>query len=109
MSGAAKIYAGTGRLEVYGRSDSVGADVYGNGGDYLIGGDTGNITYHGGDEASTVEAKLSNITLIGGAGLMTINGGSRDNCRGRCRRHHLPRFWWRSEHRHDDGGVNQPA
>ena len=79
VSGAAQIYAGTGRLEVYGRSDSVGADVYGNGGDYLISGDTGNITYHGGDKASTVEASYHNITLIGGAGLMTINGGSCDN------------------------------
>ena len=82
MSGRAQIYAGTGRLEVYGRSDGVGADVYGNGGNTLIGGDTGNILYHGGREASTVEAELSNITLIGGAGLMTINGGSRDTVMG---------------------------
>lgn len=78
VSGAAQIYAGTGRLEVYGRSNSAGADVYGNGGDYLIAGDTGNITYHGGDKASSVQAALANITLLGGAGLMTINGGSRE-------------------------------
>ena len=78
VSGAANVYAGSGTLSVYGRSDAGGANVYGTDGDYLISGDSGNITYHGGAEASTVEAQLSNITLVGGAGLLTINGGSRD-------------------------------
>ena len=47
-SGAANIHAGTGALAVYGRGQS-GANVWGNGGTYLIGGDTGGITYHGGE------------------------------------------------------------
>ncbi len=75
-SGAANIYAGTGTLEVYGRGQS-GANVWGNGGTYLIGGDTGGITYHGGDLASTVQAILSSITLLGGAGHLTVAAGSR--------------------------------
>jgi Ca2+-binding RTX toxin-like protein len=84
VSGAATVYAGSGRLNVYGRSDYAegGARVYGNGGDYLIGGDTGNITYYGGDKASTVTANLSNITLVGGTGRLTIYGGSRDTVLG---------------------------
>ena len=82
ISGGANVYAGSGSLSVFGRDDGVGANVYGAGGDTLIDGDTGNITYHGGAQASTVEAHLSNITLIGGAGLLTINGGSRDTITG---------------------------
>ncbi|MGI4943852.1 MAG: beta strand repeat-containing protein, partial [Janthinobacterium lividum] len=75
-SGAADIHAGTGALAVYGRGQS-GANVWGNGGTYLISGDTGGITYHGDDQASTVQADLSNITLLGGAGHLTIEAGSR--------------------------------
>ena len=82
VSGAAKVYAGSGTLSVYGHADAGGADVYGQGGDYLISGDSGGITYHGGALASTVEAQLSSITLIGGAGQLTINGGSRDTVTG---------------------------
>jgi hypothetical protein len=78
VSGMANVYAGTGTLSIYGRGDVGGANVYGTNGDYLISGDSGNITYHGGAQASTVEAQLSNITLLGGAGLLTINGGARD-------------------------------
>jgi hypothetical protein len=77
VKGNAEIHAGTGTLAVYGRS-SPGATLYGNGGDYYIGGDTGNIKYYGGDKASTVELHLSNNTLNGGAGLLTVNGGSRE-------------------------------
>ena len=76
-SGAAKIYAGTGQLSVYARSNTVGASVYAAGGSYRIGGDGGNITYYGGDQANTVNLEVSNLTLIGGAGRMTVNGGSR--------------------------------
>jgi hypothetical protein len=72
------VYAGTGSLSIYGRGDTVGGNVYGNGGTYTIAGDSGNIIYHGGAAASTVQAVLSNITLLGGAGRMTVLGGSRD-------------------------------
>ena len=75
-SGAADIHAGTGTLAVYGRGQS-GANVWGNGGAYVIGGDTGGITYHGGDQASTVQADLSYITLLGGGGHLTVAAGSR--------------------------------
>ncbi len=76
LEAGATVYAGTGKLSIYGRSDPGGANVYGNGGTYLIAGDTGNITYHGGALASTVNDQLSNITLLGGAGRMTVLGGS---------------------------------
>ncbi len=72
------VYAGSGQLSIYARADNVGANVYGAGGTYLIAGDSGNITYHGGARASTVQAVVSNITLLGGAGQMTVLGGSRD-------------------------------
>ena len=72
------VYAGTGQLAIYARADNVGANVYGAGGTYLIAGDSGNITYHGGAQASTVQAVVSNITLLGGAGRLTVLGGSRD-------------------------------
>lgn len=81
-SGAAAIYAGTGALSVFGRGNTVGADVYAAGGTITLDGDTGNITYHGGAAANTVISKLSQDTLIGGAGLMTIIGGSRETIRG---------------------------
>ena len=82
VSGAAKVYAGTGTLSVFGRDDNTGASVYGNGGTYTLDGDTGNITYYGGTLASTVQSKLSNDTLIGGTGHMTVNGGSRETITG---------------------------
>ncbi len=80
-SGAADIHAGTGTLAVYGRGQS-GANIWGNGGAYVIGGDTGDITYHGGDQASTVQADLSSITLLGGAGHLTVKAGSRQTITG---------------------------
>ena len=82
VSGAANVFAGTGTLELYGHADGAGANLYGNGGDYTIAGDTGNITYYGGALASTVEATLNNITLAGGAGHLTVNGGARDIVKG---------------------------
>ncbi len=78
VSGGATVYAGSGSLALFGRVNSVGAKFYGNGGNYTIGGDTGNITYYGGDLASTVQATVANITLIGGAGRLTVNDGSRE-------------------------------
>lgn len=79
MSGETELHAGTGALAIFGRSiGGAGAKVYGNGGSYTIDGDSGNITYYGGDKASTVQAKLGNIKLVGGAGRMTVNGGSRE-------------------------------
>ncbi len=78
LEGAGAVYAGTGSLSIFGRGDIAGANVYGNGGTYYIAGDSGNITYHGGALASTVDAVLSNITLLGAAGRMTVLGGSRD-------------------------------
>ncbi len=78
VEGAAAVYAGTGALSLYGRSDSAGATLYGAGGTYTIAGDTGNIAYVAGARASTVQAVLSNITLVGGAGRLSVNGGSND-------------------------------
>ena len=75
-SGASDIHAGMGDLAVYGRGLS-GANVWGAGGRYVIGGDTGGITYHGGDQASTVQADLSHIILLGGAGHLTVQAGSQ--------------------------------
>lgn len=76
-SGAAEVHAGTGALSVFGRGIPAGLEgkVYGNGGVVTIDGDTGNVIYYGGDKAGTVNAKLGRITLIGGAGRMTVNGG----------------------------------
>ena len=78
VSGAATVYAGTGALSVFGHGDNAGATVYGNGGTTLLDGDTGNITYRGGKRASTVQDRLSNDTLVGGGGRMTVLGGSRE-------------------------------
>ena len=75
-SGAAEIHAGTGDLAVFGRGWS-GANVYGNGRTVTLDGDTGGITYHGGDQDGTVLAKLSNVTMLGGAGHMTVQAGAR--------------------------------
>jgi hypothetical protein len=82
--GGQTVYAGSGTLSIYGRGVSATnkANVYGNGGDYFIGGDSGNIIYHGGASDSTVEASLSNISIVGGAGHVTINGGSVDTISG---------------------------
>jgi hypothetical protein len=78
--GGQTVYAGTGKLAVYGMGLSATnpARVFGAGGSYRIDGDSGNIIYQGGAAASTVDAVLSNITLVGGGGRLTINGGSRD-------------------------------
>ena len=76
VRGAAQIHAGTGALSVFGRGWS-GATIWGAGGTTLIGGDTGGITYRGGDQASTVQAVLSNIAVLGGAGLLTVQAGNR--------------------------------
>jgi hypothetical protein len=78
--GGAELYAGTGKLTVFGRSLAKGneAKVYGNGGSYTFDGDSGNILYYGGDKASTVNLKLSFMTLTGGAGKMTVNGGTAE-------------------------------
>jgi hypothetical protein len=82
VSGAAVIHAGTGQLSVFGRSDSAGASVYAAGGDIALNGDSGNITYYGGATANTVESILSSDFFAGGAGHMTINGGSRETISG---------------------------
>ena len=82
VSGGAEVHAGSGGLAVYAHGGGGGADVYGAGGDYVIGGDSGGITYHGGDQANIVEAQVSGIAFIGGAGLMTVNGGARDTVTG---------------------------
>ena len=76
MSDAATVYAGTGDLSVFGRSNYAGAKVYGAGGTVTLDGDTGNITYYGGALANTVFSKLNRDTLIGGTGHMTVIGGS---------------------------------
>lgn len=78
VSGHATVYAGSGALALYGRSNTQGATLYGAGGTYLIDGDTGNITYYGQARPSTVLLRLSNNTLVGGAGRMTIRGGSHE-------------------------------
>lgn len=78
LSGKSTVYAGTGKLSVFGRGNAYGADVYGAGGDTLISGDGGNITYHGGAQDSTVRADLSSIRLLGGAGRLTIEGGAHE-------------------------------
>lgn len=82
VSGAAQVYAGTGQLSVFGRGDTAGAKVYGAGGDVILDGDTGNITYYGGALANTVESRLSSDVFVGGAGRLTINGGSRETIQG---------------------------
>lgn len=82
--GGQTVYAGSGTLNIYGMGlpATNKAQVYGNGGDYFIGGDTGNIVYHGGDLDSTVEDHLGRITLIGGDGHMTLNGAFADTIYG---------------------------
>ncbi len=82
VSGGAEVHAGAGELAVYAHGGGGGTNVYGAAGDYVIGGDSGGVTYHGGDAASTVEAQVSGITILGGAGLMTVNGGARDTITG---------------------------
>jgi hypothetical protein len=78
------LYAGTGNLSIYGRSlpKTNQAKVYGNGGTYNFGGDTGNIIYYGGDKASTVNLNLSFLTLYGGAGKLTVSGGTAETIYG---------------------------
>ncbi len=76
-AGAAEVHAGTGSLSVFGRGipSNTPGKVYGNGGTITIDGDTGNIIYYGGATANAVNAKLGRITLVGGAGRMTVSGG----------------------------------
>jgi hypothetical protein len=82
VSANAQVYAGSGALSVYGRSETGIATVYGAGGTVLISGDTGDIFYQGGSQRNTVQAALSNITLAGGSGLMDVLGGSRQTVTG---------------------------
>ncbi len=82
VEGAATIYAGTGVLSVFGRGDTAGAVIYGDGGSVTFRGDTGDLTYHGGALANTITNILSNDTLIGGAGRMTVVGGSSETITG---------------------------
>ncbi len=84
LSSAAVVYAGTGPATINGRTIQKGneAKVYGGGGTYTFGGDTGNIIYYGGDKASTAIMGLSFCTLIGGNGKMTVNGGSAETITG---------------------------
>jgi Ca2+-binding RTX toxin-like protein len=82
VEAAAQVYAGTGQLSVFGRSDSAGASVYAANGTVTLNGDTGNITYYGGSQANTVNSILSSDIFIGGSGLMTIIGGSRETITG---------------------------
>ena len=77
VEGRASVYAGNGTLAVFGRGNS-GATVYGDAGTTTIGGDSGGITYVGGAQANTVNSVLSDDTLIGGAGRLTVLGGSRE-------------------------------
>ena len=81
VRGAAQIHAGTGALSVFSRGWS-GATVWGAGGTTLIGGDSGGITYQGGGQASTVQAVLSNIAVLGAAGLLTVQAGNRQTITG---------------------------
>ena len=82
VSGAAQVYAGNGQLSVFGRGDNAGAKIYGDGGTVTLDGDTGNLTYYGGALAGTVQSKLSSDRFVGGAGRMTIDGGSRESIQG---------------------------
>ena len=82
VSGNAQITAGTGSLSVFGHSETGTASVYGAAGNTMINGDTGDIVYYGGNAANTVNAVLSNITVQGGAGLMSVSGGSRQSIAG---------------------------
>ena len=92
-SGAAEIHAGTGDLAVFGRGWS-GANIYGDGGTVTIDGDTGGVTYHGGHQDSTVQAKLSSVTLLGGAGHMTVQAGARQTITGGAGGITVNEGWW---------------
>ena len=82
VSGSSLIMAGTGALSVFGRSENGTATILGAHGSTTIAGDTGDITYFGGQSANTVTAILSNITLQGGAGRMSVAGGSDQSVSG---------------------------
>ena len=77
VDAAATIHAGSGVLSVFNHGDS-GAVLFGAGGDYTLGGDGGDVTFEGGALGGTVEAQLSSLDLLGGAGAITVNGGSRE-------------------------------
>ena len=81
VASQAVVHAGTGALSLFGRGAS-GATFYGNGGTYELNGDTGDITYYGGNLASTLDLQLSNNRIVGGAGLLTVVGGSRETITG---------------------------
>ncbi|MDE2472361.1 MAG: hypothetical protein KGL35_27415 [Bradyrhizobium sp.] len=82
--GGQTVYAGTGSLivAVTGIVAGSGTVFYGAGGDYVIRGDSGNLTYMGGALASTVEAKVAYLNLVGGAGHLTVNGSGRSTITG---------------------------
>jgi hypothetical protein len=82
VSAGARVYAGAGALSVYGRSETGTATIYGAAGNVLISGDTGGVLYRGGGTGNTVQAALANISLVGGAGLMNVQGGSRQDVQG---------------------------
>ncbi len=82
VSGSSQIYGGTGTLSVFGRSEGGQASVYGAAGTITIGGDTGDISYFGGQQANTVIDGLSNTTVQGGSGLMHVTGGSDQDVTG---------------------------
>ena len=82
VTAVAQVYAGSGTLSVFGRGESAVASVYGAGGTVAIGGDSGGIQYQGGAAANTVQAALSNITVLGGSGLMDVTGGSGQSVAG---------------------------
>ncbi len=79
VSGNSQITAGTGALAVYGHSETGTASVYGATGNTMINGDTGDVIYYGGNAANSVNAVLSNITVQGGAGRMSVTGGGRQS------------------------------
>ncbi len=82
VSASAQVYAGSGTLSVFGRSETGQASVYAAGGSVYLAGDTGGIVYFGGAMANALDAVLSNVTLRGGAGLMSVTGGSDQDVMG---------------------------
>ena len=82
VSGNSQITAGTGALAVFSHGETGTASVYGAAGTTMINGDTGDVIYYGGTAANTVNAVLSNITVLGAAGLLNIAGGSRQSIAG---------------------------
>ena len=74
LSGSAEVYAGTGALTVFGRGISGLATVHGGAAPVTIDGDSGNIRFQAeGTGPSVVNDRLSRTTIVGGAGLLTVN------------------------------------